>query len=833
MHRSWLAAAVVVVLAFWGASTAAEPAPSPTGTAASAEDARIERAMESYLHGNYGLRYEAISILRTGGVRTLEAWRRHATANQWSAPDNFTTQVLPYLPEAEVDAYLLSEFRRSLPEARKYQQFLAHHAGNKPWTEADQAEASRMAPVEIWMNWLGGTRPTLGFITSYDEAYALLVDPDFGSMAWWCSRALVRIDPIRAAADFAKLVQSPDPVMQVRGLAGYSTMESLPEAEVWRRLIASPNADVLGAVQGALYHVKRAPVELIIPLVANPGKEISRLASYKLGQMSWMTERQVDERVGGLSKSEDRAAAWQKWWDGHKSSTEDDLREAGLKALIVDIEGNAPWDPIYRMVERLRDRPELVPPLQKALASDNPSKRQSVASLLSRMEGKAQPAAVEAFLAYCRAAPPSEAALQYYFLGRLKDPRAVDLLLKLMETEPAALGFYGNSYGPGPSTLGPDGDKRAAEIFYRWIVEKHNQLAAVYFAAIPGTEAYLPRLLEVWFKEPDEKNRSVLREAVAGLGDSRLGPELARLLAETKSGTPLESEVLDLMIQFLDAGAKPLLLERLKAGHLREHIALAKVLARLGDFSGADALLDDLRQGRPEDFESPRWVPPVGRILREIGAPEARSRLLALYEKAEAKDRGRILDSLVEVHDTANLEFFEGLLESPDKSTAKIAFRGLVDTILYSPQPYGGFSRSMPEEYQPLVRSLLLYERFDEPLQPTDGKFRHDTSLKWDEAYLAVDFTQYFIFTAKDRVLKVVKTGPYSGTMETQTISPQMEKDLEARPGPPPARGSAFWHRHDKYLLLDVRVGTDRERINYIFKFDGRQWNPLRGDGGQ
>jgi hypothetical protein len=139
----------------------------------------------------------------------------------------------------------------------------------------------------------------------------------------------------------------------------------------------------------------------------------------------------------------------------------------------------------------------------------------------------------------------------------------------------------------------------------------------------------------------------------------------------------------------------------------------------------------------------------------------------------------------------------------------------------------------MPEEYQDMVRLLLLYERFDEPLQPTDGKFKHDTSLtSWDEAYIAVDFTQYFIFTAKDRTLKVVKTGPYSGPISGGTISPIMNQDV-AKLGHPATTGVAFWSRYDKYLLLDVRVVTDPERVNYIFKFDGHRWNPLRGYTGR
>lgn len=827
MRRIWLAMGVVLAAAFWGGFCRGSVA---------AEDTRIDRAMALFRSVQPGLHAEGIAILRTGGVRSLDAWHRQFTMGMLVAESpqdefNFNAQVLAYLPEAEVNAYLLKEFRRNQPDMKKYSQLMARHTGNKPWTAEDEAEAARLAPVGTWWEWLIRARPALGFITSYDEAYALFMDPDFAFMTWGSSRALVRIDAARDAADFAKLLQNPDPAMQVRGLSGYEALERLPEADVWRRLVSEASADVLREVSSILYYAKRDQADLLIPLVAHADKGVREAASYGLDRLSWMTHRQVEELVDGLSKPEDRAAAWQKWWDSHKAAAEDDLREAGLKALIADVEGDAKWDSIYYNLVRFLDRPELLPGLVKRLASDNPNMRQSVASLIGRMEGKAQPAAVEAFLVYCRTVPAAEAAFQYYFLGRSKDPRAVDFLLKLMETEPEALGYYGGSYGPGAKTLGPEGDKKAAEIFYRWIVEKHNHIAAGYFATIPGARRYLPRLLDAWYKEPEEKSQSVLREAVERLGDSRLGPDLTRLLAETRPGSQQEKEVLGLMNQFPDAGAKALLLERLKTGHLQGHIQMARVLAHLGDFSGADVLLEDLKQGRPEDFPEGVWTVSVGTVLKEIGAPHARTGILALYEKSEAQDRGRILNALVALRDPANLEFFERLLGASDKRTAKTALQGMTEAILYAPQRHVPFERSMPGEYQNLVRSLILYERFDEPLQPTDGKFKHNTSLtSWDEAYIAVDFTQYFRFTAKDRAMKVVKTEPDSGPINLASISPQMEKDV-AKLGHPVAQGNAFWSRYDKYLLLDVRVGEDR--VDYIFKFDGRRWNPLCGDGGE
>ncbi len=826
LPRRILLAACLAAVGGWAGGGCATPAPRSADEAA-AEDAGLNRAMALYLNWHPGLAAEGIAILRTGGVRTLEAWHRQFATGQWIPQDGFNEQVLAYLPEVEVNAYLLAEFRRSRPDMKKYAQLIARHGPDKLWTEEEDAEAARLMPVWAWWEWLIRVRPALGFITSYDEANAVFMDPDFAFMTWASSRAMVRIDAARAAADFAKLLENPDPAIQVRGLRGYEALERLPEADVWRRVTGEANADVLREVQSVLYYAKRNQVDLVIPLVAHADKDVRQAAAYTLDRLSWMAHRQVEALMGGLSKPEDRAAAWRKWWNDRKAATDDDLREAGLKALIADIEGGADWEATQYMVKRFLDRPELLPALQKRMASDK-ANVESVAGLIAQMEGKAQPAAGEAVLAYCRQLPPASAARWYYSLGRWKEPQSVDFLLKLMETEPEALRYYGGSYGPGPKTLGPDGDKRAAEIFYRRIVEEHNEIAAGYFAMVPGAQAYLPRLLEAWFKEPQDQNRSVLREVVERLGDTRLGPDLTRLLAETQPGSQQEKEVLDLMNLFPDAGAKVLLAERLKAGHLRVHVQVAQVLAHLGDFSAPNVLLADLKEGRPDDF--PVGAITVGRVLKEIGAPEARTRLLALYENSEAQDQGRVLDALVALHDTANLEFFERLLGAADKRTAKTALKGMIEAILYAPDRHGPFGRSMPEEYQDLVRSLLLYERFDEPLQPTDGKFKHDTAIKWDVAYIAVNFTQYFIITAKDRLLKVVKTEPYSGEM-VMSPSPQMRQDV-AKLDHPVATGLAFWSRYDKYLLLDVRVVTDWERVNYIFKSDGRRWNPLCGDAG-
>jgi hypothetical protein len=136
----------------------------------------------------------------------------------------------------------------------------------------------------------------------------------------------------------------------------------------------------------------------------------------------------------------------------------------------------------------------------------------------------------------------------------------------------------------------------------------------------------------------------------------------------------------------------------------------------------------------------------------------------------------------------------------------------------------------MPLEYLDLFRPLILYQRFDEPIRPGDGKFKHNGNFEpWDEAYLAVDMTHYLVFNAKDRSLKVVKTEMPSGYWGLSHPSPQMTIDV-AKLDHPVATGYVFWRRYDKYLLLDLRVKDDL--VKYIFKLDSGQWKPLRGTDG-
>jgi beta-lactamase regulating signal transducer with metallopeptidase domain len=878
-----VAAAVVLPLSMLGASKsdkAGEPAAATSTAAAvtatdktgaaSAADAELDRAMTLFNSTVPARRAEGIALLRAAGLASLEAWRRGYIDHTQQVGYSFEQEVLPYLPEAETKAWLLKEFHRSLPAARKRERLWTQHKDGTPWTPEEIAEYQRLTPEAMWWTTLslippkGGYDPThvyMVIITSYDEAMALLKSPDLVSV-YSVIHTLIQLDRARAEADFARMAESPDDATLRLGLSGYGALKQLPPPAVWRRAVQHKDPDVLLGVAGLVGWARRDQVDMLLPLLTHSNLHVRSNAGWRLQELSWLTVRQMDQLVDRKAKPEDCQAFWQKWWTEHKDSGEEVLREAGLKATIAEFEEDATCMIFLR--HPFHDRPELVPVLAKRLDPDNPKIRKLVADKVKDWARQPEPGEIEDLTAYYQQAtadqlmfmtgpalaPAQEVLLTYAakakpgyvermsgYLGQTKDPRATALLVKLIDGGILPGNFYNDRSTPMSErrTLGPEGDKKALDLALRIFGERIDETVPSVISRIPGAEAVVPRLLEMYMasmSEPPARTAFALshpyliRQSILSIGEGRLGPELTRLLAAAKPGSAQERVALDLLKEVPDPAAKPLLIQRLKSDDITVHILAAWALGQLGDYSGADTLLEDLKKGwTMEALAKTPWQ--MGQALKATGAPDLPARLEKMYAAAADKDAAaRILQAILALEDPATLGFFEKLLDSPDPTTARTALEGMRWAI--AGQQYSALPRSISKEMLEAIRRLFVYREFNEKLRPDDPPFKHLPTLEpHDPIYLTVGYLQSLKFSVKDRSLAVTKDWLRLDPAERMSDDDPADTVDVRIARHPVADGGLSWFQQNQYLLILLQTPKTYSTL-YLFKFDGRVWQPLR-----
>ncbi|MGB2613997.1 MAG: hypothetical protein WBE06_04710 [Phycisphaerae bacterium] len=790
-----------------------------------------------------GRRAEAIAALARQPAATLETFKRHFATTEQNARSIFGQEVLPKLPPDEVKRFLLAEFRAGLPahykmvdliqSARLQAAARIKKEGLSSW-DLDRAIAREaetrellvaLAPLEEanrWFDWVA--RPAAEFIDSYDEARDLFLrEATFNYRAGRWAETMARLDRPGAVAEFSRLLQSADADDRQRGVDGFRAIRQAPDPETWRYLFAHTDGMKIIEVCQIIYVADRSDLDLILPLLEHPEKEVRVAAEHQLGGLACFSQKQVAELRESPRSPAERAAWWKDWWKDRRGLSAEAFAEERLKAFLAKPPGQLNDEDVRGISRRFRDRPEVVPLLAALLDSPKEIVRLNVMGTLASMTGPARGPAIEALLEYCRSQPAAKAAPLCTALARTKDPRAVEMALKLMETEPAAAHLWNYPWFP---SLGPEGDRRAAEILAtNWVIAKGDGWVASGLAQIEGAGVVLPRLLEALVKEPDNNKRSAIRKAIENVADSRVAPELTRLLPQAKGGTELDegprSDVLKLMALFPDPAALPALLELLKADDCWTRIHATAALGPLGDTSGGAVLIRDATSAK-ELFFTGAYCYSVSEALKAIATPETRRQLMDACREATGETRRRLLMLIAKQRDAAYLDFLVTLLRDPDKATVRRAaatiMASVADTVKQPTSRIAAVGRAMPDDLLPLIRSLLAYAFFGEKIQPEDGPFPNGGDLKDSQGGVIVLPTlQCLHYKKEDRSLAVVGLGPHD--------KPKAPDGSELRPGDPYVSGRLDWGASDRYLVLTLSLGSGG--THYLFRRDGDDWKPV------
>jgi len=794
-----------------------------------------------------GRRAEAIAALARQPAAALETFKRHFATTEHNARFSFEKEVLPKLPPDEVERFLLAEFRAGLPVHYKMMDLLQsarlqaaariNKEGLSSWEldrqikrEAETRELlEAVAPLEQayrWFEWVA--RPAAESIDSYDEARDLFLrEAAFDHEAGRWAAVMARLDRPRAVAEFSRLLKSADADDRQRGVGGFRAIRQVPDPETWRYVFAHTDGMKIIDVCQLVYQMDRSHLDLILPLLEHPEKEVRSAAEYQLGGLACFSQKQIEELRESPRSPAERTVWWKEWWKDRRGSSAEAFAEERVKAFLPPPPGRPDHEDVCGISRRFPDRPEVIPYLAALLDSQQDVTRSNAASTLAGMTGPARGPAIEALLAFCRTQPAAKAAPLCSALARTKDPRAVEIVLKLMETEPSAARLWSQ---PWPFSLGPEGDRQAAEILAdNWVIGKGDQWAASGLAQIQDAQVVLPRLLEALSKEPDHNKRYSIRKAIENVADSRVAPELTRLLPQAKGGTDdvqgPRSDVLQLMALFPDPAARPALLELLRSDDRWTRIHATAALGPLGDTSGAAVLIRDVTSAKK--FFQGAYSYGVGQALKAVATPDTRRQLMDACQEATGEPRHRLLILIAHQRDAAYLDFLDTLLRDADKATVRLAAATIMASMAgTAKQPTSRIALAaggVPDNLLPPIRSLLEYAFFGDKIQPDDGPFPNGGGLKESQgAVIALSTLQCLHYKKEGRSLTVVNLGPHD--------QPKAPDGSAPRPGGPYVSGRLEWAASDRYLVLTLSLGSGS--TIYLFRRDGGDWKPVCSTGG-
>jgi len=844
-RASWIVLACLVSVVLAPAAVAADQAPPAP------DDAALCRQIVTAC-SPCGRRAEAIAALARQPAAALEVFKRQfATREMTSYRFNFEQDVLPKLPPDEVKRFLLAELRAGQPAHYKMMDLLqaarlkaearVKKEGLSSWELEQQISretetrellqaAAPMEEAHVWFGWVA--RLAAKSIDSYDEAHGLFqreaAFDRFSHLAGNWAAAMARLDRPRAVAEFSQLLKSADAGDRQRGVIAFRAIRQVPDAEAWRFVFAHTDGMHVGNVCQLMYETDRSHLDLVLPLVEHPKKEVRSAAEYRLGSLAFFSQKQIQELIQSPRTPAERAAWWKEWWKDRRGLSAEAFAAERVKEFLPPPPGRLSDADVLSIYDRFPDRPEVVPHLAALLDSPQEAIRGNAASNLARMTGPARGPAIEALLTFCRTQPPAKAALLCSALARANDPRATEIVLKLLETEPAAVRTWAYPWLPAP--LGPDDERRAIEILTtNWIIAKGDQHAAMALAQIEGARPALPRLLEALVKEPDRNKRSAIRRAIENVADSHVAPELTRLLPQARGGAEIvegpRSDVLQLMAIFPDPAARPALLELLKSDDRWTRIRATEALGSLGDTADAAAIISDVISAK--EFFQGEYSNKVSKAFKAGATPEIRRQLIDACAKATGESRRRLLILIAAQQDAAYLDFLDTLLRDADKDTVRRAATAimatLADTVKKPPSRVAASVETVPENLLPPIRSLLAYAFFGEKIVPDDSAYPGGGDFK-DAlgGVIALPNLQCIHYKKEDRSLTVVNLGPHDQPKAPDGSAPQR--------GGLYVPGRIYWAASDRYMVMSLGLGSGS--ITYLFRRDGGEWKPVCSTGG-
>lgn len=781
------------------------------------DDAELLRSIR-FVGSSYhrGLRPGAQRTLREAGPAALETFRAHFEEIDHNTRNAFQQEVAQWPARPDVDRFLLEEFRKGLPVHRRIVELVAPLGEGQETYELVVAW-EKMRTAYDWWRWVLRARPDLGFVSSYEEVYALFVEepPRLDLIVF--AKALRRIAPERALADFKHLIADEQEALQWKGIKGYRAIRELPDAETRDLIFRHCRGEALKEAEQFIYRIPRSEADRVLPLVAHASEGVRNAAQRQMGRFGRRTLRQFLQIRDRPMTPQERLVWWQAWWAERKDWTDEALRAEGVKAALAEAADGITQETIYELIN-FPDAPEIYPLFQKALVAPDTTLRDSAAMQLGNLAVAGHKMAVDTALAVTADLPPDRAVPILTNVARSRDRRVADRLLTMLEAES---GERENWPAHIRAALPSTGDERAIDVLVRCVIEKGEQRAASALAEIEGAERAMPQLLDALLKEPDRNKRFAIRMAVEFLADSRVAPQLVQLLGEAAPGAGFDqgprSDVLQLMEVFPDPEAGPVLQELLKADDPWARLYAARVLGRLGDTSGAAVVIECLETKEPVPWHFQGHD--IGAALKSIGAPDTRERLVAAFARAEGKDRERILAVMAQQQDPAYVEFFAGLLGDADERMARLAAGGFVQTLRGRPGEERLAAIALGENDLPPIRDMLLWAFLDRRIRPGDPAFSGEDDLKGRPgALLTVDRWRHIVFETAGGTVRLVVGKPDESLLALEGTPPGR--------GKPYARGSLTWIAGGRYVAIGLNISAGGWM--YLFRRDGERWTPVR-----
>ncbi|MHC4085008.1 MAG: HEAT repeat domain-containing protein, partial [Planctomycetota bacterium] len=407
-------------------------------------------------------------------------------------------------------------------------------------------------------------------------------------------------------------------------------------------------------------------------------------------------------------------------------------------------------------------------------------------------------------------------------LARVKDDRIESLFLKVLEAQPGEDTMWKRRVA---RAIGQAGHNWALQPLVRLIIEDGSGNAAAVLTHVEGAEKAVLQLLEAMVKEIDHNRRHAIRSAIESTGAKGLAQRLTKVLPQVAEDSAFMGgpryDVLKLMEFFPDPNAKPVLLKLLKSKNSWDILGAARVLGKLGEYSGAERLIENLQPNNK--ISASYFNSYIGEALHIIGAPDTRRRLEAHFAKADLKVKKLTLHVMAQQSDPAYLPFLEKQLTPSDPEVSATARYEIAYLIYVCNQDRQDRIDMLDKMDLPPIRAMMLWAFFDQKIIEGDRSYTdHQLLSKLKGAVVRVSRYQHIEFTTADRSLKLLsvkRNGPLTAGDGTRAGWQQLY-----------AGGQIERAALGKYMTIFLHLNYGR--ASYLFKHDGEKWQPVGTLGG-
>jgi len=799
-----------------------------------ASNATGESPAEAVRKLNSPIRYErvhAVFVLKQADPNiVLEQFKRGFQILYHESRVAFTEKVLPNLDGEQVDHFFLKELREGFEVHLEFLE-LAKRVERDEQAYRYLELGKKLYESNQWWQWVVLSKRDLDYVPSYDEIWRMFIKLNKRGFPLDCfARALHRLDSNRAKKDFENLLFEPDHLMKLRGIWALEAIRFVPKYEVISKYFKNEDINLLDQSDQYVLILERKDLELLLFLLVNPSSRVSNMAEYRLGQISYMTQHEIDSIILNVATPQQRVDVWHGWWDQHKDYSEQRLCKRAVSVLVEQSRQQL----TKKMLDELAKYPEqdeVYPFFRKAIFSNNKELQIKALERLSYIATqKRNDIAVNIIVDFCKKLTPEEYGDYTVYLVKVEDERVRSLLLTMLETQRGQDLTWRRKLA---RSIGMTGQKWALDPLVRMIIEDGSSNAAGVITLVEGSERAIPRLLDALVKQEDHLKRYPIAEAIRTIGAEDLHERLTEILTKSKKQSASMSkggvrfDILTLMESFPDPNAKPLLLELLQSENPWDHLGAARVLGKLGDDSGVEVLIGHIK--RTTNISASFFNNRIGDALFLIGSPKTKKLLERHFQQGDLDIKKLTLHVMAQQLDPAYISFMEKCLESSELEPVKAARREigyLINAKLHyekEKQQSDDFEIDiLKEDDLPPIRFMLLWAFFGAEVNDKDETFPNSRSLiNLKGAVIRLNRFQKIEFNKSNKSI---------------TLSTANQQALITRDGTKAGRQQPYAEGYIKRLILNeymiIFLHLNYGGASYLFKNDGKEWKVIGYVGG-